>query len=141
MELHLVPVKLKVNNPVHIMYHCSWGAVVAQWWNTCLQSKSLKGGGFKSRRVLVFFLLLSLSFRRNSNPQEQIPGNVASSIIKPLTVSDLESTLRTCQDSAPGSDGIPYSILGLLWPTFGPLLSDPWNHSLQKGKLHPSHKV
>ena len=60
MELNLVPVKLKVSNPVCIMFHSSWRAVVAQWWSTRLRSKSLEGHGFESGLVLCFFLLLLL---------------------------------------------------------------------------------
>ena len=64
-----------------------------------------------------------------------------SELVKPLTVDELRGTLQSCQDSSPGPDGIPYSILGLLWPIYGPLLVDAWNHSLQSGKLPPSHKL
>ena len=62
-------------------------------------------------------------------------------IVTPVTPDELRKTLHTCKDSSPGPDGIPYSILGLLWPTFGKILSDAWNHSLQTGKLPPSHKA
>ena len=72
---------------------------------------------------------------------DRIPEAEAGEIIKPLTVSDLTATLLSCSDSAPGPDGIPYSIIRLLWPVFGELLRDAWNYSLQIGKLPPSHKV
>ena len=58
MELNLVPVKLKVTNPVLIMFHSSRQAVVARWWSTRRRSKSLEGHGFESGLVLCFFLLL-----------------------------------------------------------------------------------
>ena len=61
-------------------------------------------------------------------------------IIKPITADELRRTLQTCQDSAPGPDGIPYSIIGLLWPAFGSILTDAWNHSLANGRLSTSHR-
>ena len=62
-------------------------------------------------------------------------------ITEPLTVESLRDTLHTCQDYAPGPDGIPYSYLGLLWASFGKILCDAWNFSLAKGVLPPSHKT
>ena len=62
-------------------------------------------------------------------------------ISKPITEDELRKTLQECKDSSPGPDGIPYSIIGLLWPVYGPLLCDAWNHSLRTGKLPPSHKL
>ena len=57
------------------------------------------------------------------------------------TTDELLETLRTCSDSAPGPDGIPYSILKLLWPTYGELLKDAWQYSLTIKSLPPSHKL
>ena len=70
-----------------------------------------------------------------------ISGAGEASICERITVDELRTTLQTCKDSAPGPDGIPYSIIGLLWPTFGPILCNAWNYSLQMGKLPPSHKL
>ena len=58
-----------------------------------------------------------------------------------MTSDELREVLHSCSDSAPGPDGIPYSILGLMWPAYGPLLVDAWNHSLRTGKLPQSHKT
>ena len=77
------------------------------------------------------------SFFANISP---ISGNSEQNIVKPVTVQELRETLQTCRDSAPGPDGIPYSVLGLLWPVFGELLANAWNHSLLIGKLPLSHK-
>ena len=65
----------------------------------------------------------------------------AQALTKPISLTELTATLATCRDSAPGPDGIPYSILGLLWPTYGKLLVDAWNYSIGTGKLPPSHKT
>ena len=62
-------------------------------------------------------------------------------VVEPMTLEELRKTLHTCKDSAPGPDGIPYSVIGLLWSSFGPILLESWQHSLATGKLAPSHKV
>ena len=43
-------------------------------------------------------------------------------ILKPLTTDELLCTLKTCSDSAPGPDGIPYLLIKLTWSLYGPLL-------------------
>lgn len=62
-------------------------------------------------------------------------------VSKPITANELLQTLQTCKDSAPGPDGISYSYLRFLWSTFGKLLVDAWNYSLNTGDLPPSHKT
>ena len=71
----------------------------------------------------------------------QVSVDESRELTKPISLAELTSTLHTCRDSAPGPDGIPYSILGLLWPIYGNLLLDAWNHSVRIGNLPPSHKV
>ena len=61
------------------------------------------------------------SFFDNITP---IPGAEAQDVIKEITVTEMEKTLHTCQDSAPGPDGIPYSYLGALWSAMGPLICE-----------------
>ena len=75
--------------------------------------------------------------------KEIIPISVSDEdeITKAMSEEELRRTLHDCQDSAPGPDGIPYSIIGALWTTFGPVLCDAWRHSLVTGKLPPSHKT
>ena len=72
---------------------------------------------------------------------DMIPGAEAAKITRQITEADLRETLHSCQDSAPGPDGIPYSVIGLLWPIFGKTLCDAWNHSLVTKKLSASHKA
>ena len=69
-----------------------------------------------------------------------IAGESETRMVKPITVEELRRTLHTCKDSTPGPDGIPYTYLGLLWPTIGPLLCEAWEYSLRTGKLTASHK-
>ena len=64
----------------------------------------------------------------------------AMELVAPVTPDELRATLQSCKDLTPGPDGIPYSIIGLLWPIFGQILCDSWNHSLRTGKLPTSHK-
>ena len=65
----------------------------------------------------------------------------AASVVDELTVEDLSKTLETCQDSAPGPDGIPYSFLKFFWSDYGPVLLNAWKFSLRTGELPPSHKT
>ena len=62
-------------------------------------------------------------------------------ITRKMTADELRETLHSCSDSAPGPDGIPYSIIGLVWPTFGKILCDAWNYSLEIGSLSASHRT
>ena len=52
-----------------------------------------------------------------------------------LTLEDIKTALKSCKDSSPGLDGIPYSF----YKTFGdlllPLLLDSWKYSLATGIL------
>ena len=45
------------------------------------------------------------------NELQSISDDAEQKIINPIELRDLTATLRTCRDSAPGPDGIPYSIL------------------------------
>ena len=58
-----------------------------------------------------------------------------------LTLEELTATLKTCADSAPGPDGIPYSFLKHFWLEIGPVILDSWNYSLRVKELSPSHKL
>ena len=57
-----------------------------------------------------------------------------------LTIDELYTTLKSCQDSAPGPDGIPYSLIKLTWKHFGRLLLDSWNYARLTGQLSFSHE-
>ena len=65
----------------------------------------------------------------------------AATIVERLSIDDLEKTLKTCDDSAPGPDGIPYSFLKHFWKDVGPALVESWNHSLDTNQLPQSHKI
>ena len=69
----------------------------------------------------------------------KIPDDNIKNITAPLTVKELYDTLKSCSDSAPGPDGIPYSVIGLTWKYFGPMLLDSWYYSIETDILAPSH--
>ena len=62
------------------------------------------------------------------------------SLLKEISLSDLENTLSTMSDSAPGPDGISYGFLKLVWPDYGPFLLNSWKKSLLTGQLPDSHR-
>ena len=73
------------------------------------------------------------------NLKKAYPENV-NDINTPLTITDLKKTLDSCTDSAPGPDGIPYSIIKLTWSLFGPLLLNSWIFAQTTGILTHSHE-
>ena len=70
-----------------------------------------------------------------------ISDNESSDVTKEITVEELAATIETCKDSSPGPDGIPYSIIRLLWYSFGELLCQAWRYSLANKQLPPSHRM
>ena len=57
-----------------------------------------------------------------------------------MTDLELLAALKSCSDSAPGSDGIPYSVYKKLWVIAGPFILDAWNHSCSIGVQPLSHR-
>jgi exonuclease III len=57
-----------------------------------------------------------------------------------LTEVELFEALKTCNDSAPGSDGISYGVYKKLWNITGPYIINSWNYSYEIGHMAPSHK-
>jgi hypothetical protein len=49
------------------------------------------------------------------------------------------SALKSCKDSAPGPDGIPYSVYKKLWGTVGDYVHKAWLHSMKTNTLPASH--
>jgi hypothetical protein len=60
-------------------------------------------------------------------------------IDKELSMKDLYEALSSCKDSAPGPDGIPYSVYKKYWNIMGPIIIKSWNYSLSSEQLPPSH--
>jgi len=70
----------------------------------------------------------------------KIPTEVSSSLTKPLLKEEVLQMLKTCSDSAPGPDGIPYTYYKHLWEIFGDIIVQSWNESLNSRVLPPSHR-
>ncbi len=57
-----------------------------------------------------------------------------------LTVDELRDTIKTCDESAPGPDGITYNAYKHLWDISGNLILNAWNHSTNIGKTSTSQR-
>ena len=71
---------------------------------------------------------------------DQISADNKYKILTPLNMQELLATLGSCSDSAPGPDGIPYSLIRFIRPIYGPILMNSWVHSISSGVLPPSHR-
>ena len=71
---------------------------------------------------------------------KEISSDSIEMINSQVTAQELKKTLLTCKDSAPGPDGIPYSIIKLTWNYYGPLLLNSWKFALETGQLTHSHE-
>ena len=69
-----------------------------------------------------------------------VPNTSRNMLDSDITVEELYCTLKSCQDSAPGPDGIPYSLIKLTWKHFGGLLLDSWKQAKETGQLTISHE-
>ena len=58
----------------------------------------------------------------------------------PLTLEELYNTLKTCKDSSPGLDAIPYSLYKKYWYCLGTPLLNSWNYSVSIGRLAPGQR-
>jgi hypothetical protein len=56
-----------------------------------------------------------------------------------LSLEEVLKSLKSCKDSAPGPDGIPYIVYRRLWKIAGPIILDSWNFSIKNKTLPPSH--
>jgi exonuclease III len=59
---------------------------------------------------------------------------------EPLTLSELWATLGTCDESAPGPDGLSYKVLKHTWDIIGPLILESWRCSQRCGVASPSQR-
>jgi hypothetical protein len=59
---------------------------------------------------------------------------------QPITMEELEMALNTCEESAPGPDGITYGVYKKTWTIFGPLLHKSWQYSNNLGELSTTQK-
>ena len=59
----------------------------------------------------------------------------------PLTISNLKEALKSCKDSTPGIDGIPYSYYKIFGNELLPLVLDAWKYSNVTGSLPQSQST
>ena len=59
----------------------------------------------------------------------------------PITLSELEMALKTCNESAPGYDGITYDTYKALWNITGKYVCEAWNYSMAIKKTAPSQQL
>jgi hypothetical protein len=58
-----------------------------------------------------------------------------------LTLKELEDSLKTCNESAPGYDGITYKTYKHLWHILGQFILDSWLYSMQIGETSQSQRL
>jgi hypothetical protein len=71
----------------------------------------------------------------------KVDNQEAVKVMAPLTKEEIFRVLKTCKDSAPGHDGIPYSYYRHFWNFFGDTIAQAWSEALSGGSLPDSHKV
>ena len=71
---------------------------------------------------------------------EKVPDDLVALVDSNLTMDEIYETLKSCSDSAPGPDGIPYSLIKLTWKHYGPLLLSSWYYAETSGRLSQSHE-
>jgi hypothetical protein len=57
-----------------------------------------------------------------------------------ISLEEMFQALKSCGETAPGPDGIPYSVYKHLWKETGFILKEAWDYSLEVGELPKSHK-
>jgi len=58
-----------------------------------------------------------------------------------VTLEEITRTLHSCEESAPGPDGITYKTYQALWEVLGSFSLKAWNYSLEMGNLPSSQKL
>jgi exonuclease III len=61
-------------------------------------------------------------------------------LAKEISLDELENTLKTCNESAPGSDGITYDTYRYTWSISGKLILNAWNFSCERDRTTPSQR-
>ena len=61
-------------------------------------------------------------------------------LARPLDLIELKESLKTCSDSAPGLDGIPYSYYSAFSDCLLKYILDSWNYAIATGSLAESHR-
>jgi len=70
----------------------------------------------------------------------KLSDNDKDNMDKEITLEEMYKALKTCKDSAPGPDGIPYSVYKTFWPQIGSIIKESWDYSIKMGIIPNSHK-
>jgi len=57
-----------------------------------------------------------------------------------VTLGELFKALQSCKDTAPGPDGIPYSVYKVFWNQVGHIIKESWDYSVKTGITPNSHR-
>ena len=68
----------------------------------------------------------------------KLSNDAHSDLSKPLSIDEIKEALKSCKDSSPGLDGIPYSFYKTFGSTLLPLVMDAWEHTIMTGTLPSS---
>ena len=71
----------------------------------------------------------------------KLDENEKQQLAQPFSLEELENALKTCDDSAPGMDGITYDTYKHLWEITGPLIKQAWDYSLEIKKTSQSQQI
>ena len=69
-----------------------------------------------------------------------VSAQVRDEVSVAKTIEELYEVMKSCKNSAPGPDGIPYSIWTGLWSIAGKVLMEAWKYPLETNVLSPSHR-
>ena len=70
-----------------------------------------------------------------------LSSSAHSEISQPLTINNLKEALKSCKDSTPGLDGIPYSYYKIFGNELLPLILNAWEFSNITGSLPQSQST
>ena len=71
----------------------------------------------------------------------KLSDNARESLCNDVTIADLKNALKSCKDSTPGLDGIPYSFYKIFGTQLLPILLESWKFSIATGKLPQSQST
>jgi len=74
------------------------------------------------------------------NNLPELSATEKEAIKLPLTLNEMYNALMTCDESAPGPDGITYGVYKKTWDICGPLIFNSWEYSNKIGTLSATQK-
>ena len=71
----------------------------------------------------------------------KLSSSAVECLSRNISIGDLQTALKSCKDSTPGLDGIPYSYYKTYGNILLPIIMDSWNYSIQTGHLPSSQST